>query len=89
MLPQIHDEDLRGSEVNDILQTSGSGTDLTTRQREQSTLPLEILILPAFSPIRTLDIHNEQRGGLSTAHPYTFRSLLTSRLVHDVECRSE
>jgi hypothetical protein len=71
--------------------------DFAGREREESTLALEVLILSAFPSVCTLDIHNQDVLGhagaalvsLVLAHPYSLCGLTAFLLGHDTELCAE
>ena len=70
---------------------------LTCREREEGTLALEVLILPALSSVRTFHIHDQDvfchartaRFALVLAHPYSLCGLAALLLGHDAELCTE
>lgn len=75
---------------------------LTRRKRKQSTLALKVLVLAAFTAVRTFDIHHQDvvcharllicatlSLFLIIRHPDTLRSLPALELRHDGELRAE
>lgn len=66
---------------------------LAGSQSEERTLPFEILVLPSFTAIGTLDVHDEDvvghGGSLILGHPYSLCRLTSFGLGHDTELGAE
>lgn len=84
----------------DLMFPDVDNQDLASGQGKQSALAFKVLILPSFSTVSALDIHDQDIvchalrdpigiGTLVPRHPDAFRSLLPFRFGHDAKFGAE